>query len=136
MDCRKIGDVARELRISERRIREYEKAGLIRPRREPSTTDRLFNNRDVAQIRIIRRLIQEQGFSLKAIKLLIQYAPCWELTDCPRRKACPAFRNPDIPCYELKEKGIHTLCPTTCEHCPICHHKSKSRPPIIILTCD
>ena len=43
----KIGEVARRLGISARRLSEYEHAGLVRPRREPRTEDRIYDERDV-----------------------------------------------------------------------------------------
>ncbi|MFH1418552.1 MAG: MerR family transcriptional regulator, partial [Planctomycetota bacterium] len=94
MGLMKIGEVAREISLSDRRIREYERAGLIRVRREPRTGDRLFDDRAIAQLRLIKTLIHDRGFTIEALRSLIQYAPCWELTDCPRRDSCPIISSP------------------------------------------
>ncbi len=126
MKTRKIGQVARELRISERRIREYERAGLLRVRREPKTNDRLFDDCDVEQIRTIMALIRQRGFSIEALTELIRYAPCWELTDCPLREACPATHNPLVPCYEQRAAGAPMPCEADCERCLI--YRSKDLP--------
>ena len=130
----KIGEVSRLLRISERRIREYERAGLIRPEREITTGDRLFNERDIRQIRVIRQLLNQQHYTLKALRQLLQYAPCWELTDCAKRFDCPAFQNPHIPCYEHRQAGVKLMCEIDCQRCPIYQSKQLPRPAIIFDT--
>ncbi len=48
---RKIGQVSKELGISQRRIIEYEKVGLLKPDRQEQTNDRLFSDFDVRQVR-------------------------------------------------------------------------------------
>ena len=126
MKSRKIGSVARELNLSERRIREYERAGLVRFPREPNTGDRLFDKRAVAQIRIIKELIHQRGFTMQALRQLIRYAPCWELADCDPVDSCAAVRNPRTPCYEQRASGVPLPGEAGCERCLI--YRSKDLP--------
>ncbi len=129
---RKIGEVARELGICERRIREYERAGLVRPEREPKTGDRLFDQRDVRQIELLRALMHVHGFTIKAIRVLLAYAPCWELTGCGLQSVCPVPRNPDRPCYEQRAAGAQMPCQTECARCPIHGAKDGRRAAIVL----
>jgi len=127
---KKISEVGREVGLSDRRIREYERAGLVRPRREPRTRDRLYGPKEVAQLRLIKELVRRHGLTLENIRLLLAYAPCWELTDCPARDRCPVLRNPDIPCYlqPVRECGQND----DCLHCPIYQSKDRPRSAIVI----
>jgi MerR family transcriptional regulator/heat shock protein HspR len=38
-------------------------------------------------------MIHHHGMSIAAVKKLLQYTPCWNITDCPfdKRKQCTAF---------------------------------------------
>jgi MerR family transcriptional regulator/heat shock protein HspR len=38
-------------------------------------------------------MIHEHGISIAAVKKLLKYTPCWNITDCPfeKRKQCTAF---------------------------------------------
>jgi MerR family transcriptional regulator/heat shock protein HspR len=132
MDVFKIGAAARQLGLSERRIREYERAGLIRPRREPNTGDRLFGRRELTQLRLIQHLIHEKGFTLEAFKELLRYAPCWELTKCELKDACSIPRNPTVPCYEQRAAGAYAPCDAECEFCPIYLTKEQPRSHVVI----
>jgi DNA-binding transcriptional MerR regulator len=46
----KIEQVSRMTGLSQKRIRDYEKEGLIKPARHSNTNDRLFSQFDVKQI--------------------------------------------------------------------------------------
>jgi hypothetical protein len=130
MDFKKIKQVGREVGLSERRIREYERVGLIRPLRESRTNDRLFGPVEIAQLNLLRRLVNEHKFTLDNIKLLFSYAPCWELTGCRDRDRCPAPRKPTVPCYSVPD----TLCggEDNCPRCPIYLSKEKPRQAVVL----
>ena len=132
MVARKIGTVARELQLSERRIREWEHAGLLRPRREPKTGDRLFDDRDIAQAHIIKSLIHEKGFTIRAAQQLLRYAPCWELTNCELKASCPAYLDPRTPCYEHRANATLMPCRSDCARCPVFHSKDAERPRVVL----
>lgn len=58
--------------IPARRIRSWESEyGLIHPSRTKGG-HRLFSNRDVRLLRDIRRLVQEEGLSLQAVKAWLE----------------------------------------------------------------
>jgi DNA-binding transcriptional MerR regulator len=66
----KIEQVSRKTGLSQKRIRDYEKEGLIKPVRDANTNDRLFSDFDVKQIKRIKSLIHERGFTIPALKQL------------------------------------------------------------------
>lgn len=131
---RKIGSAAIELGLSERRIREYERAGLIHLRRDPQTRDRLFDDRDISQLRTIHRLIHEEGYTLHTLGELLRYAPCWKLTDCPNKDTCPVPRDPSTPCYEQRRRSAEIPCDADCAQCPI--YQSKEQPCSRVVVCQ
>ena len=121
-----INDDSRRVNLSQKRIREYEKEGLIKPLREPSTNNRLYTNFDVLQIDRIHKLIHEDGFTLPCLKKLLVMAPCWNLFDCRQRKKCPAYKNPHTPCYKVA-KQHRTQANRNCERCAIYLNRAVSR---------
>ena len=86
-----IGMVAEMLSVHPRTIRNYEANGLITPKRKGSW--RYYTMRDVQWIECLREIIHSQGVSINAVKKLLQYTPCWNITDCPfeKRQRCSAF---------------------------------------------
>jgi MerR family transcriptional regulator/heat shock protein HspR len=86
-----IGIAARMLGVHPRTLRIYEQEGLISPSRKGKW--RYFTMNDIKWIECLREMIHEQGMSIAAIKKLLQYTPCWNITDCPfeKRKQCTAF---------------------------------------------
>ncbi|MCF7911053.1 MAG: MerR family transcriptional regulator [Candidatus Cloacimonetes bacterium] len=68
-----IGEVAKQIKIHEQTIREYEKRGLIKPARSERNT-RIFSKKDLLQIEIIITLTQELGINLSGVKLIFKLA--------------------------------------------------------------
>lgn len=66
-----IGTVARMLNLHQQTIREYEKEGLIRPKRTPGGT-RMYSERDVERLRFIVTLTQDMGVNLAGVELLLK----------------------------------------------------------------
>lgn len=86
-----IGMVAEMLNVHPRTIRNYEQKGLLTPVRKGVW--RYYTMRDVQWIECLREMIHTHGVSINAVKKLLQYTPCWNITDCPfeKRKRCSAF---------------------------------------------
>ena len=59
-----INEVSRIVNLSQKRIREYEKEGFVKPIRENSTNNRLYSEFEIAQIQRINALIHDRGFTL------------------------------------------------------------------------
>lgn len=125
-----INEVSRLVNLSQKRIREYEKEGFIKPLREKNTNNRLYSPFDVSQINQINRLIHDRGFTLACLRNLMVLAPCWNIFGCPKKEACPAFQLPWRPCYEVREyRG--TLCDGPCTRCAIYLNRTLKREKIL-----
>jgi len=86
-----IGVAAQMLDVHPRTLRIYEEKGLVRPMRKGKW--RYYTMNDIKWIECLREMIHEHGISIAAVKKLLQYTPCWNITDCPfeKRKQCTAF---------------------------------------------
>jgi len=108
-----INDVSREVNLSQKRIREYEKELFIKPYRDPKTNNRLYSDFDINQIKRVNYLIHGKGFTLASLRYLLVLAPCWNIFGCEEKECCEAYKNPYQPCYITRiEKGTH--CPGPC----------------------
>ena len=112
-----MSEVATKVSLSQKRIREYEKEGFIRPAREAKTNNRLFSDYDVDVIKRLTFLIHKKGFTIASLKQLMKMAPCWKIFDC-NEKECPVYQQSSPPCWELV-KEMEGKCRTTCDDCPI-----------------
>ena len=121
-----IGHVSKQVDLSQKTIRDYEKMGLIKPRRSPRTNNRIYSDFDIVQIEQISHLIHKQGFTLPCIRRLIQLAPCWNIFDCELKEMCPAYKCVNKHCYEIR-KTEGTLCSGPCEQCVIYINRAMSR---------
>lgn len=125
-----INEVSRRVGLSQKRIREYEKEGFIKPDREPRTNNRRYTEADVDQILHIKKLIHEHGFTLACLKYFITAAPCWIIFNCSRKSSCPIYQEPHQPCYELMQAAKPPLQHGNCSRCPIYlnrHERHKDR---------
>ncbi len=95
-----MGVAAKLVGTTAQTLRLYEKHGLILPSRE--RRNRLYTENDIKWLRCIRELIHAKKISIEGIKKLLDYAPCWEIRDCPdeRRLVCTAFTDKGKPCWE------------------------------------
>lgn len=89
-----IGVAAQILNVHPRTLRIYEDEGLIKPARKGNR--RYFSQNDITWIGCIRTMIHEEGISIPGIKKLLRYAPCWEITDCPREVCEPCTAGVDL----------------------------------------
>ena len=115
----KIDQVSRMTGLSQKRIRDYDKEGLIKPVRDFNTNDRLFSEFDVRQIKRIKYLIHTRGFTIKSLKQLLRMAPGWNVFQCREKKDCEAFKNPHKRCWEIRKVGDKTHFHKFCSICPI-----------------
>ena len=113
-----INEVSRLVNLSQKRIREYEKEGFIKPLREKNTENRLYSSFDISQIRQINLLIHEHGFTLACLRKMMVMGKCWDIFSCPRKNECPAFKLPWLPCYEVR-KDEGNLKEGRCSICAI-----------------
>jgi DNA-binding transcriptional MerR regulator len=97
-----INDVSQQVGLSAKRIREYEYAGLIKPRREAHTNNRLYDEADIRHIGRIKQLIHVHGFTIAGLRYLLATVPCWIVFQCAQKASCPAYQSPHIRCYLVK----------------------------------
>ena len=120
-----IGEVSKAVNLSQKTLREYEKIGLIKPKREPRTNNRIYSDFEIEQVRHISHLIHEEGFTLPCIKRVLELAPCWNIFDCEVKEQCSAYLFAPQPCYEIR-KNRETLCAGNCDECVVFLNRSKT----------
>jgi len=121
-----IGIVAELLGTTDQTLRLYEKHGLIKPARK--NKNRYYSENDVKWLRCIRELIHTKKISIEGIKKLLEYAPCWEITECSkdRRSRCSAFIDKARPCWELNRLICQRESGKICEDCVVFISKKSS----------
>jgi MerR family transcriptional regulator/heat shock protein HspR len=112
-----IGIVAELIGITDQTIRLYEKHGLIKPARR--NKNRYYSENDIKWLACIRDLIHAKKISIEGIKKLLEYAPCWEITECSeqRRNKCTAYIDKTKPCWELNRMICNKESGRMCEDC-------------------
>lgn len=112
-----IGVVAEILGTTDQTLRLYEKHGLIKPSRR--NKNRYYSENDIKWLQCVRELIHEKKISIEGIKKLLEYAPCWEITQCSeeKRKNCSAFVDRSKPCWELNRMICQKNSGKVCEDC-------------------
>lgn len=125
-----IGIVAEKVGTTRQTLRLYENHGLIKPERRNKNKNRFYSENDIRWILCLRELIHYQKISIEGIKKLLDYAPCWKLTNCPeeRRKNCLAFKDKARPCWELNKiicSNSSKIGKKKCEECIVFLSKIK-----------
>ena len=92
-----INEVSQRVGLSQKRIREYEKNGLIKPARESRTNNRRYSESDVRQILRVKELIHDHGFTLACLKYFLASTPCWLIFNCAEKETCPSYKIPYTP---------------------------------------
>lgn len=124
-----IGVVSELLGVTTQTLRLYEEQGLLKTKRRGR--NRYYSEDDLTWLKCVRRLIHEKKVSIEGVKLVIKYAPCWEITDCPDevRNKCTAFHDRSKPCWEINQmvcqKGISVKY---CKKCPVFVMRSETKP--------
>jgi MerR family transcriptional regulator/heat shock protein HspR len=125
-----IGVVSELLGITSQTLRLYEKHGLVKPSRK--NKNRFYSENDIKWLSCVRELIHSKKISIEGIKKLLNYAPCWEITDCPekRKSTCLAYKDRRKPCWELNQMICSRTSSTGCEDCIIFlqNQKMQARP--------
>ena len=114
-----IGVVAELIGTTDQTLRLYEKHGLITPARR--NKNRYYSENDIKWLRCIRELIHSKKISIQGIRKLMEYAPCWELTECSedRRNSCSAYIDRTKPCWELNRQICQRESGKVCEDCVV-----------------
>ncbi|MHC5037027.1 MAG: MerR family transcriptional regulator [Planctomycetota bacterium] len=110
-----ISVVSELTNVSPVMIREYEKAGMLRPPRVKGK--RRFTQADVGNIKLLRYYLSERQMTLNGVKVLLETTPCYKIKMC-KENGCPIFGTDNLACWKVasKDKGCDaTLCPS----CPI-----------------
>ncbi len=112
-----IGIVAELVGITAQTLRLYEKHRLIKPSRR--NKNRYYSENDIKWLVCIRDLIHIKKISIEGIKKLLEYAPCWELTECDeeKRNKCTAYIDKTKPCWELNRMICNKESGMVCEDC-------------------
>ena len=120
-----IGVVAELIGITKQTLRLYEKHKLIKPTRR--NKHRYYSDNDIRWIQCLRDLLHNKRISIEGIKKLLNYAPCWELTECSqeRRENCSAYIDRAKPCWEFNSMICKSASGKTCENCVVFLSKSK-----------
>ncbi len=69
-----IGEISRKVKLSQKRIREYEKEGLLAPIRDRKTNNRHYTDLDIKQIKQVNNLIHKHGLTISCLKNGTRYA--------------------------------------------------------------
>lgn len=112
-----IGIVAELMGTTDQTLRLYEKHGLIKPARR--NKNRYFSDNDIKWLRCLRDLIHNKKISIEGIKKLLEYAPCWEITECSeeRKNRCSAYIDKTKPCWEINRMICNRENGKVCEDC-------------------
>lgn len=112
-----IGVVSELLGTTNQTLRLYEKHELIRPYRK--NKNRLYSENDVKWLFCIREIIHKKKISIEGLKKLLNYAPCWEIKDCPenKKKDCMAYRDKTRHCWEIYKNICVKNNEVTCKEC-------------------
>jgi len=114
-----IDVVARRVGLSQKRLRDYEKSGLVSPARQPKTNNRLYSELDIERILRVKELIHTHGFTLASLRFFMASAPCWVIYRCKEVEKCPVSKNRQRRCFELARKVEARGHGTSCRQCPI-----------------
>lgn len=119
-----ISIVAELLGTTDQTLRLYEKHGLIKPARR--NRNRYYSENNIKWLRCLRNLIHNKKISIEGIKKLLDYAPCWEITDCPNEKKvlCTATIDRTKACWELNRMICKKDNNRECEECIVFMKKS------------
>ena len=118
--------------LSQKRIREYEKGGLIKPAREPRTNNRRYSEADIHQILRVKELIHEHGFTVACLRYFLASAPCWVIFSCAEKEGCASYNNPRMPCYAIAQKATDHPGLKNCKRCPIYLNRDIKKMPLLL----
>ena len=108
-------------------IRNYERAGLIKPYRDPDNNHRMFTLDEIEWLERIYKLIHESGLNIEGIRILLTINKCWEVRNCSHEdhKDCPAYNKKHFPCWHFKHELDCCSKENECYKC--CHYVNARR---------
>ena len=121
-----ISEVSQRVGLSQKRIRDYEKAGFVKPTRAPRTNNRIYVEADIKRLIRIKELIHEYGFTLTCLRYFFASAPCWTIFQCKDKASCSAYQNPHKTCYEATPGGEASMS-RKCNRCPVYMNRNAKR---------
>jgi hypothetical protein len=127
-----INEVSRRVELSQKRIREYEKGGLVKPEREPRTNNRRYSEADIDQILRVKELIHEHGFTVACLRYFLASAPCWVIFNCAEKEGCATYNDPRTPCYVIAQKAADHPGLKNCKRCPIYLNRDIKKMPLLL----
>ncbi len=112
-----IGIVAELIGTTKQTLRLYEKHNLIKPARR--NKNRFYSENDIRWLQCLRELLHKKKISIEGIKKLLNYLPCWEMTDCTKEKrnSCSGYLDRLKPCWELNQMRCQRNNNLTCKDC-------------------
>lgn len=137
----RIGDVAKALSVSVDTLRYYEKCGLVPRVARDASRSRVYTERDISQLKFIRRA-QQMNFSLAEIRQLLELREDpqhvrTEVSQLAARKLSGIEAQlDDLTTLRNELTLLLNLCRNADEGCPILEHldegllrahKSRSR---------
>lgn len=130
-----IEETAALVGLSQKRIREYEREGLLKPARQAHTRNRLFTETEISRIKRIKYLIHRKGITVRSIQQLMVIAPCWEIFGCRTKEECTAYQQYPATCWKAKKNdgrnGQEVLL-SDCGKCPVFLCRDKERFPLFL----
>lgn len=127
-----INEVSQRVALSQKRIREYEKGGLIKPKREPRTNNRRYTEADINQVLRIKELIHEHGFTVACLRYFLASAPCWVIFNCAEKETCATYKEIRTPCYDVAQKAAGHRGLKDCKHCPVYLNRNEKKMPLLL----
>jgi len=122
-----IGVAAELVGTSKQTLRLYENSGLIKPSRR--NKNRYYSKNDIKWIQCLRNLLHEKKYSIEGLKKLLEYAPCWELKNCPAeiKEECSTYMTITKPCWELNKAICKKASDKVCENCVVFLSRLKKK---------
>ncbi len=100
----RISTAASMLQLHPRTLRNYERAGLVKPIRRGKW--RYYSGDDIAWIKCLYSMIHKKGINIASIGRLLGYAPCWEVAECPAEKRLDCARYQAQTMTESEVNGV------------------------------
>jgi MerR family transcriptional regulator, heat shock protein HspR len=100
-----IATAAELLELHPRTLRLYEQAGLIRPARKNNR--RFYSNSDLEWVRILRRLIHDDGLNQQGLRRMLAMVTYWRVADGepPYGEVCKGRASRTNPCWDNGSSG-------------------------------
>ena len=118
-----IGIVAEMLDVHPETIRVWERSGVLTPGRRSGR--RFYSENDLRRLKFIKRLTEEEGLNIPAVRHYLKLYPCWQMEECP---AC-MHRSGDASCTKpcWKEEGVYCQVKGGEDLCSTCEYRRQKK---------